>query len=260
MKYILVDGDIIVYRAGFATNDEPLSHALHAVKMMIQNLHYKATFRCHDLESYAFFLYLSADDKSNFRYDVAKTKPYKGNRKQDKPVHYHDIREYLIKHHEAKVISGIEADDAMGIENCRDIATRTIVTIDKDLDMIPGYHYNFVKDKGYYISRRIAYENFCIQMLTGDSVDNIRGYEGIGPVKAGKIIRSCRRDKAKMIQTVYDLYTTKYDEDYFMEMGNLLWIMRQEDRKWDPDLAELRQNRSEAHARDVLTALKNSNS
>ena len=265
MKYLLVDGDILVYRAGFAVqskdNDPPVSHALQAVKMMLRNLHNKNAVGAEDLEQYQTWIYLTSTDHSNYRYDIAKTKPYKGNRTKRKPIHYDAIRDYLVENHQAQIVFGMEADDSLGIAQMDSsfkaskalmgqtylIQDRsTIVTIDKDLDQIPGWHYNFVKDKRYYVSKRWAYQNFCEQMLKGDAVDNIRGYEGIGPVKARGILNACKSDKVEMIQIVYDLYVTKYDEEYFMEMGHLLWIKRDE-RGWEPDLKTLRKNRSHAH-------------
>jgi len=58
-------------------------------------------------------LYLTGEN--NFREEVATILPYKGNRTQDKPVHYQRIKEYLISKHHAEVIDGQEADDALSI-------------------------------------------------------------------------------------------------------------------------------------------------
>ena len=255
MKYLLIDGDILVYRAGFAVKDGPVSHALQAVKMMLNDMVRRNASGARELEQCQTQIYLSSNDKSNYRYDVAVTKPYKGNRKAPKPEHYDAIREYMTEHHGAFVVSDMEADDALSIGQMN-LAfhpklggqlfpeTCTIATIDKDLDQTPGWHYNFVKKKRYYVSKTQAYRIFCTAMLTGDSVDNIRGVEGVGPVKAAAAMKYCGRDKGKMIQHVYDIYTTKYNEDYFMEMGHLLWILRQEDKPWAPDLKTLRKNKS----------------
>ncbi len=61
------------------------------------------------------------------------------------------------------------------------------MSIDKDLDMIRGWHYNFIKDKKYFIDDQQAIKHFYTQILTGDRVDNIIGLRGIGPKKAEKI-------------------------------------------------------------------------
>lgn len=242
---LLIDGDVLVYRAGFAIQSKvnvvweddftatypPVSHALHAVKMMVNNIFNK----CRHSD---YVIYLSSDDRSNYRYGVAKTKPYKGNRKQPRPIYYNDIRDYLINNFNSELVHGQEADDAMGVASTYN--STVIVSIDKDLDMIPGYHYNFVKDYKYHVSKTQAYRNFCIQMLVGDPVDNIVGVKGIGPVKAEAAIAGCKRDKQKMLQVVYDLYD---NEELFLEMGQLLWIRREEGEVWLPDLKSLRANK-----------------
>lgn len=245
---LLIDADILVYRAGFAVQggapeDEngttvypPTSHALHAAKMMVNNLLNK-----YEWTSYT--LYLTSEDKSNFRYDIAKTKPYKGNRTQGKPIYYEAIREYYENNFNTKMVCGQEADDALGIEGMKHPGEAIIITLDKDLDMIPGLHYNFVRDEEYWVSRTKAYRNFCYQLLVGDPVDNIIGARGIGPVKAEKALAPCKRDKQKMLQAVYDLYD---DEDLFLEMGRLLWIRRQEGEIWLPDLSALRKGKQQS--------------
>lgn len=252
MYKILIDGDILVYRAGFAVGDGPLSHALQATKMMLNNIHNKMTDGNAQWDAYERKIYLTSEDKSNYRYDKAVTKPYKGNRSADKPQHYSEIRSYLVDQYHAEVVYGMEADDVLSIEACKDLEYSVIVTLDKDLDQTPGYHYNFVKDKFYVISRREAYENFCRAMLVGDPVDNIPGFEGVGPVKAKQAMKICKGDKTKMINLVYDLYTTKYDEDYFMEQGHLLWIRRKENEGWDPDLKSLRAGKLDLDMAGVL--------
>src|SRR5690606_41714779 len=68
-----------------------------------------------------------------------------------KPYWYDEIRDYLIRRWGAEVVDGQEADDAIGIaawnsyKECPEYSI--IASIDKDLRMIPGYHYNWVKDR-----------------------------------------------------------------------------------------------------------------
>ena len=90
-----------------------------------------------DTQSEVAKIYISSDDKSNFRYTVAKTKPYKGNRVGvHKPIHLAALKEHLITKHQAIVVTGQEADDAMGIEQYRATVGSTIIcSIDKDMLM-----------------------------------------------------------------------------------------------------------------------------
>ena len=61
-----------------------------------------------------------------------------------------------------------EADDQVTIEYLEDPANRCIVSIDKDLDQIPGNHYNYRKDLFYEVSEAEAAYNFWVPVLTGD--------------------------------------------------------------------------------------------
>jgi hypothetical protein len=170
--------------------------------------------------------------KDNYRHDIAKTKPYKGNRKDaPRPVHLHSLREYLITAWDFRVADGQEADDAIGIHATLTRDNSIIVSIDKDLDMIPGHHYNPVKKDHYYVNDKVALKNFYRQILTGDKVDNIEGLRGIGPKKADKILGDFDTDLA-----MYEAVLKAYDGDAerVLENGQLLWIRRKEGELWQP--------------------------
>lgn len=228
---LLIDGDILVYRAAFAVQSgdevEPPGHARRCVDMLLNSILYA-------IPHVDYTLYLTSENGSNFRNHVAVTRPYKGNRTQAKPIHYDVVRKHLCRLSQTKMVYNMEADDALGINQA---VNTCIVTLDKDLNMIPGKHYNFVTQEFTDISRTEAYRNFCIQLLVGDSVDNISGCPKIGEVKAKRAISHAGRDKDKMLKIVYDLYD---DEELFLEMGKLVWIWREEDGIFTPDLEHLR--------------------
>jgi 5'-3' exonuclease len=182
--------------------------------------------------------------KNNFRDKVAKTLGYKANRKDtDKPVHYDTIREHLITHHKAEVVDGMEADDMLGIRQNNETV---IASIDKDLLMIPGHQFNlndktirFVKDPGHLELIRnhgkspkligSGFKWFCAQMLLGDSVDNIQGIKGLGPVRAFNALHPLKTELLcwRMVQKLY----VEHDAtERLMENANLLWILRTEDQ------------------------------
>ena len=53
----------------------------------------------------------------NYRDRIATILPYKGNRDPCKrPVYYDEMREYLIEYFGAELNTGMETDDACGIE------------------------------------------------------------------------------------------------------------------------------------------------
>jgi hypothetical protein len=163
--------------------------------------------------------------RTNFRNDIAVTEPYKGNRKDaKKPVHYTAIRTHLQRLG-AELVEGQEADDAVAIE-----ATKTggwIVSIDKDLDQVAGWHYNFVKHEEYYVTEEQGLRNLFTQVLTGDRIDNIIGLKGIGPKKAEKLLQDCKTERE-----YYDACLKAYDGNQLRvdENLNLLWLRRTPDQ------------------------------
>ena len=170
--------------------------------------------------------------KTNFRFEVATTVPYKGNRKDaPKPKHYDALRNHLMKLG-AKMSDGEEADDSVGIASTE--GNYWIVHVDKDLDQLPGWHYNPVKDEEYYVTEFEGLYSFYKQILTGDRVDNIEGIRGIGPVKADKILKDCTTE-----EELYAACIKAYDgnTDRVLENGKLLWLRRKPNQMWQPPLS-----------------------
>jgi hypothetical protein len=220
----LIDADIVTYRIGFASNDENEKIAVSRCAEFMEELVMKPW-----VGDYKGFL----TGSGNYRHDIAKTQPYKGNRKQEKPKHYDLLREYLIKAWGCEVIEGQEADDAIGIkayEN-EDKESFVIMSIDKDLDMIEGWHYNFIKDNKYFVTKEQALINFYRQVLTGDKVDNILGLKGIGPAKSSKILAGCNTEE-ELFKAVLKAYDN--DINYLTENAQLLWIRRKPNEIWQP--------------------------
>ena len=132
---------------------------------------------------------------------------------------------------EAITTENEEADDAVGIESNRYKAW--IVHVDKDLDQLPGWHYNPVKDEEYYITEEEGLKNFYLQMLTGDRVDNIVGLRGIGPVKANKILKDAVTEE-QLYKAVQKAYADAGEApERILENGQLLWLRRFPDQMWE---------------------------
>jgi hypothetical protein len=171
----------------------------------------------------------------NFREEIATILPYKGNRSPfSKPVHYKEIKQFIVDKYKAAVVDGMEADDAIGIRATKEDAENVcIVTIDKDLDMIPGHHYNFVKDIRYTLNGTEAARSFYKQVLMGDRVDNIPGIHGIGPKHAERIIGPLSNERAmwqacrfKWHECYPDGYEGRSATAVCLEVAKLLWISR----------------------------------
>lgn len=165
---------------------------------------------------------------NNFRYNVYPD--YKANRKgKPQPIYRRDAEEYLIEAWGAQRVHGYEADDALGIANSGENLS-TICSIDKDLMMIPGRHYNWRRKEFYDVSVMDGLRSFYRSTLVGDSVDNIIGVEGIGVKKAAKWINDVERE-----EDMYEICRALYkDDERFHMNGKLLWIWREENGIWRP--------------------------
>jgi hypothetical protein len=223
MQIALIDGDILVYRIGFSSEDEPESIAIARCCEFIEDI-----ILFNGFDEYQGYL----TGKGNFRNEIAVTEPYKGNRKAPKPKHYQALRDYMQNHWQFEMIEGQEADDAIGIAAYTlDPEEYCICSIDKDLDMLRGKHYNFVKDFFYHVTEEEAIFNFYKQILTGDRVDNIKGLKGIGDVKAKRILKECK-DENEMYLAVLKAY--EGNSERVLENGQLLWIRREPNQIWKP--------------------------
>ena len=247
----LVDGDIVCYRCGFAAEKrkkyklesgetehvrevEPVNHALQNVDTVIHAL----KNRFSSLE-----IYLSG--KNNWRIEAATLKPYKGNRSPfGKPVHYNAIRKHLVERYGAVFVDGMEADDALGLKQTSASDT-CIVSIDKDLLMIPGLHWNWVKQEETFIKEKDGIRNFYQQCLVGDPTDNIPGIYGIGPKTAAKLLDGVSRELS-MWQLVEQEWNRNYPDGFgnatasqaCREVASLLWIARAGRERWQPPTRE----------------------
>lgn len=252
----LLDSDTFVYACGFAADSQAKKEAKEAVDAGHLQLDEEYTMEAYlaefDYERWALanvktvindiqelfnpnvVVYLTGS--GNFREQLAVTAPYKGNRDPThKPKYYSQIKEYLISVWNAKVINGREADDALGVAQYQAEKDSTvIVTIDKDMDNIPGYHYNWRKKEFYYIEPERADYLFWIQVLMGDRTDNILGIPGIGIKTAERILDIPSKDWMSMAQAVLAAYESNgLGWAEFYENASLLWIQRKEDINWD---------------------------
>ena len=226
-KKLLIDADYLIYGVGFASEEDSEKFAKSRLVETLEDLvyiHLKA-------DSYEAFL----TGKNNYRYEIAKTVPYKRNRKDaKKPKHYDALRDCMITRLGAVVVDGQEADDEVAIRMTKEPDQYLLVGVDKDLRQIPGWHHNPVKAKTEYINDFEAYKNFATQLLTGDRVDNIPGLLGVGPVKAAKTLKEAKT-KEELLRAVWKVYQEKeHGIEYLTEQGQLLWLRRYEGELWLP--------------------------
>ena len=221
---VLIDGDILAYRASAATDGkyywitsggktvqfkykkemdafvvkkgldaldirteydtEPEAHAIHNLDRSVQRILDSVSEEWK--RPVAVYVFTTGD--TNFRDEVSSS--YKQSRKGvRKPTHLNACKARLEHHWDAMWVDGYEADDLICIESySRDHKDCVVCSLDKDLLQIPGYNYNWAKEAHELITIRKARNLFWRQVLTGDKTDDIVGLNGIGPVKSQKAL------------------------------------------------------------------------
>ena len=192
----------------------PAGHAINILKQTVE-----AAVKAAGCDVYE--AYLSPTDRSNFRFDIDPE--YKANRKDViKPVHFNALRTYAIRHLQAHICQGMEADDMLAIRAFElGMDNVVIVSVDKDMKQIPCWHYDWRKKTPVVkVEPHEAWLNFYTQLLVGDSVDNIKGCPRIGPAKAKAALKDCATD-TDMLNKCMELYQKAYDGDA-VEAENML--------------------------------------
>jgi len=213
LKEVGLDKQEVTIESETTVDSNTKVHAL--ADLMIDNI-------LHETGAGAVEVYLSGKD--NFRDKLFPI--YKAGR-GPKPLLYTTVRQYYTYNKwDAHLTIGYEADDALGIRQTKD---SIICSTDKDLDTIPGWHYNFDTEKKYFVSEEKAYFNLDIQRLTGDSVDNILGIPKIGPKTATKLLRGLDSDERQAVLEKY--YKKQWGEDWaeMLDLNTKLLTILQEE-------------------------------
>jgi len=226
---VIIDGDIIAYRASFATQDKMVSSAKDKVDELIDYvLQQTVDLPFVDVGDYSVYL----TGKTNFRFDVAVSYPYKGNRKAvEKPIHLSATRSYMIEHYGAVVSVDEEADDLIAKEATALDYDCVVASIDKDMLQLPCWHFNFVRGDWTKVSPFEGIKFFYAQILTGDAADNIKGLHRVGPKTADKLLAGCKTE-GDLWEAVYRAYDG--DTVRIIENARLLWLRRYDGQMWEP--------------------------
>lgn len=272
----LIDGDVVVYQCGFASDGqiyttedgaqfplkkeavthskinglllpaiqktvepEPVEHCLHSVKIFIKNV-----LKNIDADSYQVFL------TGGGQWRPERFPQYKANRDPThKPTHYKAIREYLMEFHNGSDIIGSEADDALAWTQMMDPGTKAndqmaaescICTIDKDLNMVPGFHFNWNRDDLFWVDPDVGTRVFFEQWLVGDASDNIPGIKGVGDKSAQKILAGTPTAPLQLYLRVMEEWEKRgiipsgaCPRAYMHMVGDLLWMEQIAGQTWD---------------------------
>ncbi len=216
-----------------------------------------------------FWIGPSSTDTPNFRFKSAVTEPYKSDRAA-KPAIREMLREWLIQTQGAQVAQGYEADDMLGIYQQEQIfkvnvgkiggadkvqeylesqlnKDKTIaVHVDKDINQIPGWHYNTDKDEMWfcsYLGELILSEDrstlkgngiafFYAQMLLGDRTDTIPSLKKgkYGAVGVYELLRNCKEESDYLEIVIEEFKKVERDNwiNRLQEQADLVFIVREE--------------------------------
>lgn len=160
-------------------------------------------------------LKLMIGGSTNYRNDLWISKKYKGNRGK-KPKRFKAIREWFIAEYNPIIADGCETDDTVSImcwkgykeavkQQSKDACSTVLISIDKDLDQVPSYHFNYSNHEAnpIWISPSEAYKCFWTQMIKGDSTDNIRGLPYVLSSKLGKSSKAAKWSDCGKVGAAY---------------------------------------------------------
>lgn len=304
----LLDGDIFLYEIGACGQYyEPVEEGEEKGELLIRSFDFVQELLENRIEEICKAVGATEPPtifftgKGNFRFEIAKTKPYKGNRKDvEKPFHHENILVYLKSAYECITAEDCEADDELAMAqmvnifrfsedydyyglveqverdkflsvNCKTV----ICTRDKDLRMIPGWHYGWecglqpefelqwVSEMGELIptyrtklnkeGEEVEYLHklsgtgmkwFYAQLLMGDPTDNIPGCPGVGMAKIYPLLKDLTTERemySKVLLTYFDKVGLGSSEA-MLEQAYLLWMVRERDEggkliMWEPPSA-----------------------
>lgn len=220
MKTLAVDGDILAYRTAAVCED----HFEGACQAICDS-----TLRDIATDTNISNMRIYVSGKDNFRYHVAKTKPYKGNRAtMVRPQYLEATKLYLVEEYGAVEVDGYEADDAIATDMTVNGAIHC--GIDKDMLQIPGQHYNYVKKEWTTVSEEDAILILYRQILMGDASDNVPGLPRIGEKKAADAIQNYETALVDAMNFYTEICEDKLPDivpmEYFIEQSRLITMIR----------------------------------
>ncbi|AUV61771.1 exonuclease [Pseudomonas phage Bjorn] len=252
---LLFDGDVLRYEIGAVCQSmEPMFDTMvvkphsetrvrEAVDAMVERVVHAT-----DVESYEIFL----SGSTNFRYDVAVTNPYKGQRlKSAKPYHWSTVGQILREDYGAHTVHGAEADDVLSIFGRQDPDNTVCASRDKDIRIVPCWHYawkcgekqpeipvhrvtelgqiGFAQyPSGGYKLVGNGLKFFYAQILAGDDIDNYKGCPRIGPKAAADLLCNCNSEH-ELWEATYWAYHRKLGPEeglrLLIENAQLAWLL-----------------------------------
>lgn len=243
-RALQLDGDLLAYNCGGNDNTtvrESRDRAMHKINSLRRQA---------GCDSVVLHLTHESSTKAD-RFLIATVKGYQAQRKSGRrPKNWAYLREWMSEYRGAeyrpKMWTSREADDGISYMAYLTKGESGIGSGDKDMRMLPGYHvdwntyelthvpfgaYDVVGTNGL----QYGHKWFWLQMLQGDSADNIPGLpryvdinnkeQKIGDVTAHRFLAGTK-DNTEAYQTVLSLYRSYYPEaeERIAEQALLLWL------------------------------------
>jgi DNA polymerase-1 len=207
VRTVLIDADVLVYMAALRVEVETqwdeslwtlhsdLDDGIMELDGMVQEIQ-------EGLGADRVIMALSDYDEPNWRLSVLPS--YKQHRRGElkrRPIIWRPLREYIHETYETYQRPGLEGDDVLGILLTHPKVVKgekICVSIDKDMNTLPGLHLNFDKaraagddlgDHVYEVSEAEADTFHMLQTIAGDAVDGYSGAPGWGMVRAERLLR-----------------------------------------------------------------------
>ena len=128
-------------------------------------------------------------------------------------------KSYIQKRYMTLIFDDLEADDLLAM--LQDLDATFILSQDKDLKQVVGWHLDRETNSLTYTSEEDAIRMISFQMLTGDTVDNIPGLKGVGPDKASKLLDDI--EGVPQLFACLKAYIDKYGAIQGMDTFNEMW-------------------------------------
>ncbi len=184
------------------------------------------------------------------RYAIATVKPYQGQRSSSRrPNNWGLLRRHVTEPtlYPVELTRDAEADDLFAYRGFRDPGNTVILTQDKDMRMVPGWHLDWNTHTMFYLPPGVqsarhndkwyGWHWFWLQMLQGDTADNIPGLPKYrndkgnlalcGEKTAEKLLDETKNSNVETAMLVLQLYRGFYGaeaEVNLLEQACLLWM------------------------------------
>jgi DNA polymerase-1 len=237
MVTLLCDADIVAYKAAAnhqsLTERKPGCFTLYASgPRAIKQVDNQIRFLMDRLDADRVIMVLS--DRDNFRKKVLPS--YKAQRSgMLRPLSLGYVRDHIVRVYETLHLPWLEGDDLIGILSTGNDyieGDKIVVSIDKDMQTVPGTLYNPNKDTVWQVTETEANYYHLYQTLVGDACDGYKGCPGVGPVGARKLLEGLSGVEAWA--AVVDAYTMRgFTEDDALTQARCARILRNTDYDWE---------------------------